>query len=111
MKAGAVKNTFNAGLKSFQRKLRTDVEAGMLDAMGAVVDLAKDYVPVVSGELRDSGGVRLAGGDAVGEFTAQYAANVHENPQSEGFGFLERAGDDVAPQIADIVAAKARVGP
>ena len=52
-----------------------------------VLEKAKNNVPVVTGDLKDSGDYS----NGVVSFDVDYAINVHENPRSEGYKFLERA--------------------
>lgn len=70
---------------------------------GDLLEDARDRVPVVTGTLRDSGKVdELAdGADVV--FSADYATDVHENPDSTGYKFLEGALKATSPDVVDDV--------
>lgn len=56
-----------------------------------VFELAQTYVPVSSGNLKDSGSITLEDARAVIRYEAPYATEVHERPEGQGYKWLERA--------------------
>lgn len=88
------------GLKRLEQALavqRSAIEATMASI---VIEAAKDRVPVVTGELHDS--LHTEGSLAIAD--APYAAIVHDNPDSSGFGFMVRAIDDSDDALLDAIA-------
>lgn len=90
----SVKDTATPKLKRASRRMGSvskKIEAGVAEA---VLKRAQEIVPVVTGELRDSGETQ---GDTV-RFTAKHALPIHELPSSQGYKFLQRAADEVAEE-------------
>lgn len=100
----SVVDPVSSKLASLADDIADAAEEGTVTAMSVVVEEAKARAPEVTGALKRSGRAVNEDGAGVAEFTVQYALNVHENPESEGYRFLESAFDDVARAIPDIVA-------
>lgn len=75
----------NKIIKQFQEAAERAVEA----TADEIFNASQDDVPVVTGELKASGDVKVSGTKATIEYDADYAAGVHEDPESEGHKFLE----------------------
>ena len=77
----------------------SDVNAVLEQAAAAAIEVvarevfeyAQQNVPVSSGNLKNSGSLSLEDARALIAYTAGYASNVHENPNSRGYKFLEQA--------------------
>jgi hypothetical protein len=89
-------------------RLQEGVGDAVADVAAQILAKSQDRVPVVTGELRDSGEVRRDGDTATVRYSADYADDVHENPASEGYRFLESAVQEEASGFADAVAAAAK---
>lgn len=100
---------FKTKLAAEADDIRKDVSAGMADAARLVLADSQQRVPVITGELRDSGTVVEGPSGATVAYTADYAGDVHDNPNSSGFGYLQHAVDAKAGEIPDIVVNKARL--
>lgn len=89
-----------------------DVEKAVLEGrkeVGArILADARERAPEVTGNLKRSARQRVEGNDVIDEFTADYAATVHEDPNSRGSKFLEDAVKDASKTYADDVAEAAR---
>jgi phage major head subunit gpT-like protein len=109
LKKGKVKNTATLGLMRAQKEIAANVIAATYEAAEDLLDAAKEAVPIVTGELHDSGTVRELDNGGQPVFTAEYAVDVHENAESAGFGFLQNAADNEAAVILEKVASKAKV--
>ena len=75
----------------FLRRLNVAAKEALSEAADQVLDNADGKVPVVTGELKNS---RTKDGDetvVVFGYDKEYAPIVHENPNSTGYKFLERA--------------------
>lgn len=107
----SVEDTFTPKLQSLARQIKEDVRVALREEAADIVQAAQQIVPVVTGELKQSGGVVETEDGAAAEFIADYAVDVHENPNSEGFRFLERAADERSSGLPDRVAEKAKVDP
>ena len=97
---------FTAKLENVSDDIAEDVIEATREVAAEMLAAAQERAPVVSGELRDSGRVVDAQDGAQVEFTAEYAAEVHENPESEGFRFLESVIDERSGALPDDIAAK-----
>lgn len=87
-------------LQAYLQRLRTDVPRGAQEGhdivMAATLSNARPLVPVKTGQLRDSGRIVHRGQETIVEFTAPYAAEVHErtdipHPNGGQAKFLETA--------------------
>lgn len=105
----SVKDTFTANLKAATKQITEDTVKAARDEASEIVKLAQDIVPVVSGELHDSGQEVDTPDGGGATFTADYAVDVHENPESIGYRFLERAADERAGGMVDRMADAAKV--
>lgn len=78
--------------------LKDDLSEGSTEALEAaaaeILERSQEYVPVVSGDLRDSGAVIVEADQVTVSYGVPYAVDVHENPNSEGYGFLLRAVEE-----------------
>lgn len=67
--------------------------------LGAVMNAAQQTVPVITGRLRSSAFIRkdrsTGRTDISFGYDAPYATNVHENPFSRGYKWVERAWQKV----------------
>lgn len=75
----------------FLMKLNAAAKEALDEAADQVLDNADEKVPVVTGELKNS---RTKDGnetEVVFGYDKDYAPEVHENPNSTGYKFLEQA--------------------
>ena len=107
-----MKNTFDArpALADLVRRAR---RAGV-DEAKEILRVAQERAPVLSGTLRDSGRVVETATGARVEFTAPYAAAVHEDMDARhAHGeakFLQSARFEASDQAAANIAARSRKG-
>jgi len=83
-------------LKALKKTMREVAQRSAEQAAQKALEESSAIVPVQSGRLRDSGNARLVSVTNLGAqssvyYTAPYAPNVHENGNSTGYKWLERA--------------------
>lgn len=69
--------------------------------IGIVVDKAKENAPVVTGELRRSIGKKPVDTGSKIVATADHATKVHEDQNSTGFKFMNRAVEETRDELVE----------
>lgn len=95
--------------------LSSVIQAGLQDAADAILEVAKEGAPVLTGALRDSGNNAVEGNEAAIGFTDPKAVAAHENlhdrlRNGKRPKFLELALQENAERAITIVAARVRGG-
>jgi hypothetical protein len=55
--------------------------------------------PVKTGHLKSTGKVEVKENEVIVEYTADYAIDVHENPKSKGYKWLETTADNLKNEL------------
>lgn len=92
-----------------QEKLTNASEMALEEVARAIYEKSQEYVPVQTGNLRDSGSYTVKDARAVITYDADYALQVHENLNSRGAKYLERAIAEVDAEAIFISAFKENI--
>ena len=81
-----------------------EAKHGMVKAAESLLADANEQVPVQSGKLRESGHIEKTDQEVSVVYDAEYALEVHEDPNGRGYKWLERTADMNQSKYEGIIA-------
>lgn len=85
-------------------ELMDEARKGMRKAAETLLEDSNTVVPVMTGELKESGHIEETQDTVAVVYDADYALDVHENPEGRGYKWLERTADQNENKYVEIIA-------